>query len=146
MATFAAFGERIGGGMGGWMGGGMGGGRGCGFSSLMKQKIKGKNCAVFYFAGKSSLGRSLSRSLALARSLSLARSRSVARAASTQRRCYPTGRSTYRPSVICWAEPVCQQCVCAGALSLSLASRTHNHGMHPRTRRASSDVYCERIK
>jgi len=22
------------------------------FSSLMKQKIKGKNCAVFYFAGK----------------------------------------------------------------------------------------------
>jgi len=28
------------------------GGRGCGFSSLMKQKIKGKNCAVFCFAGK----------------------------------------------------------------------------------------------
>jgi hypothetical protein len=25
---------------------------GCGFSSLMKQKIKGKNCAVFCFAGK----------------------------------------------------------------------------------------------
>jgi hypothetical protein len=24
---------------------------GCGFSSLMKQKIKGKNCAVFCFAG-----------------------------------------------------------------------------------------------
>jgi hypothetical protein len=34
------------------MNGGMGGGRGCGFSSLMKQKIKGKNCAVFCFAGK----------------------------------------------------------------------------------------------
>jgi len=32
------------------MGGGMGGGRG--FNSLMKQKIKGKNCAVFCFAGK----------------------------------------------------------------------------------------------
>ena len=25
---------------------------GCGFSSLMKQKIKAKNCAVFCFAGK----------------------------------------------------------------------------------------------
>jgi len=25
---------------------------GCGFSSLMKQKIEGKNCAVFCFAGK----------------------------------------------------------------------------------------------
>ena len=31
---------------------GGGGGRGCGLSSLMKQKIKGKNCAVFCFAGK----------------------------------------------------------------------------------------------
>jgi len=37
----------------GRMGGRMGGRRrGCGFSSLMKQRIKGKNCAVFCFAGK----------------------------------------------------------------------------------------------
>ena len=41
--------------MGGGMGGGRGGGRGCGFSSLMKQKKKGENCAVFYFAGKRKL-------------------------------------------------------------------------------------------
>ena len=26
--------------------------KGCGFSSLMKKKIKAKNCAVFCFAGK----------------------------------------------------------------------------------------------
>jgi len=46
---------------GGWVGGGMGGGRGgrngrrergeYGFSSLLKQNKKGKNCAVFCFAG-----------------------------------------------------------------------------------------------
>jgi hypothetical protein len=52
----------VGGGMGGWVGGGMGFEfarrmrekvRGeYRFSSLMKQKIKGKNCAVFCFAGK----------------------------------------------------------------------------------------------
>jgi hypothetical protein len=38
---------------GGWVGGGMGGGRGGsrGFSSLLKQNKKGKNCAVFCFAG-----------------------------------------------------------------------------------------------
>jgi hypothetical protein len=33
-------------------GGGWAEGGGCGFSSLMKQEIKGKNCAVFCFAGK----------------------------------------------------------------------------------------------
>ena len=52
--------------MGGWVGGGEGGVKGLSsraevrekvrgeyrFSSLMKQKIKGKNCAVFCFAGK----------------------------------------------------------------------------------------------
>jgi len=35
--------------MDGWRDGQRGG---CGFSSLMKQKIKGKNCVVFCFAGK----------------------------------------------------------------------------------------------
>ena len=51
--------------MGGWVGGGMGFEsarrmrekvRGeYRFSSLMKQKIKGKNCAVFCFAGNSKM-------------------------------------------------------------------------------------------
>ena len=39
--------------MGGRMGGGMGEGKGVyRFSSLVKQNKKGKNCAVFCFAGK----------------------------------------------------------------------------------------------
>ena len=49
----AAYGvaQGRGGGMGGWVGGKMDIRGECGFSSLVEQKIKGKNYAVFCFAG-----------------------------------------------------------------------------------------------